>query len=126
MIILKKLSFSCLFHCITNPAKQKRFEKERLAPSIRSSYHVHIFFTVLPYFRYKFRKRFLYNEVGPAEMLVRSLSIINFGMRARARKTAAARSIFAGRFQITAGFPQFAYYQEERQWTHRPDWKFRI
>ena len=42
----------------------------------------------MPNFRYKFNARFPYNEVGPAEMHVRSLSIKNCSMRSCARKTA--------------------------------------
>jgi len=42
---------------------------------------VKIFFTILPNFRYKFFKCFLYNEVGPAEMHVRSLSTKICSMR---------------------------------------------
>ena len=67
---------------------------------------VHTFFTFLPDFRYKFCLRFPYNKTGPAEMLVRSLSIKHGRMRRGARKTAEACSIFAFRFQPTAAFPQ--------------------
>ena len=95
-------------------------------PKLSAIISVTNFFTFLPNFRYNFFWSFPYNEVGPAEMLVRSLSIKHCSMRTRARKTAAP----AASLQYVSNhsrFPQFAYlFQEEQLWTHRPDWKFRI